>query len=406
MKKISILLVCFLSSQFTKAQENVITTGVPFLLVAADARSAALADQGVATSADAYSYQWNPAKFAFINKQMGFSTSYTPYLTSLVNDISLAQVTFYNKLNDRSAFSAGFRYFGLGEIELRKTFDDPVVVVKPNELALEGSYSLKLDEKFSIGIGAKYIRSNLRIPTENEATGAASTFAFDISGFFEGEEVAYKDFNGRMRFGFNFQNLGPKISYDKVEVADKSANFLPANMKLGASYDFAFDQYNKLTLSVEIAKLLVPTPFAKIESEPIDSNNNGQIDPLEQTAADAIAKNENDLKTEEYQNIGWTSGIFKSFNDAPGGFSEELRELTYSVGAEYNYQDSFALRMGYFKEHQDKGARNFYSLGAGFKYTTIKIDVSYLFNASKVKSPLENTLRFSLSFAFGDDYDN
>ncbi len=391
-------MVFILAIQNSKAQENVITTGVPFLLVAADARSAALADQGVATSPDAFSNQWNAAKFAFIDKQMGFSTSYTPYLTSLVNDISLAQITFYNKLNDRSAFSAGLRYFGLGEIELRKTFDDPVVIVKPNELALEGSYALKLSDKFSMGVGAKYIRSNLKIPSENEATGAANTFAVDISGYFEGEEKAYADFNGKLRMGFNFQNLGPKISYDKVAVADKSANFLPANMKLGAGYDFAFDQYNKLTLSVEIAKLLVPTPFAKIEA--VDTNGNGQIDLAESNAAISA----NALKNEEYQNIGWTSGIFRSFNDAPGGMSEELRELTYSLGAEYNYQDSFALRMGYFKEDPNKGARNFFSMGAGFKYTTIKIDVSYLFNASKVKSPLENTLRFSLSFAFGDDY--
>jgi Type IX secretion system protein PorV len=398
MKKISIILILFLANLNLKAQENVITTGVPFLLVAADARSAALADQGVATSPDAFSNQWNAAKFAFIDNQMGFSVSYTPYLTSLVNDISLGQVTFYNKLNDRSAFSAGLRYFGLGEIELRKTFDDPVVIVKPNELALEGSYSLKLSEKFSMGIGAKYIRSNLKIPSENEAIGAANTFAVDISGYFEGEEKAYADFNGKLRMGFNFQNLGPKISYDKVAVADKSANFLPAHIKLGAGYDFAFDEYNKLTLSVEIAKLLVPTPFAKIE--PVDTNGNGQIDIAEANAATAA----NALKNEEYQNIGWTSGIFRSFNDAPGGMSEELRELTYSLGAEYNYQDSFALRMGYFKEDPNKGARNFFSLGAGFKYTTIKIDVSYLFNASKVKSPLENTLRFSLSFAFGDDY--
>jgi hypothetical protein len=400
MKKISIFLVFILAIQNSKAQENVITTGVPFLLVAADARSAALADQGVATSPDAFSNQWNAAKFAFIDKQAGLSVSYTPYLTSLVNDISLGQVSFYNKLNDRSAYNAGLRFFSLGEIELREKFDDPVRIVKPYEMVLEGSYALKLSEKFSMGIGAKYMISNLKIAaaSDNINTTAANTFAVDISGYFEGEEIAYADFNGKLRMGFNFQNLGPKISYDKVAVADKSANFLPSNMKLGAGYDFAFDQYNKLTLSVEIAKLLVPTPFAKIEA--VDTNGNGQIDLSESNAAIFA----NALKNEEYSNIGWTSGIFKSFNDAPGGMSEELRELTYSLGAEYNYQDSFALRMGYFKEDPNKGARNFFSLGAGFKYTTIKIDVSYLFNASKVKSPLENTLRFSLSFAFGDDY--
>lgn len=389
MKKISIILICLLAIQKTNAQENVITTGVPFLLVAADARSAGLGDQGVATSADAYSQQWNPAKYAFIKKQMGFSASYTPYLTSLVNDISLGQVTFFNRIDDRSAFALGIRYFGLGDIELRQNYDDPAVVVTPNEFVLEGTYTLKIADKFSMGVSPKYIRSSLKIPDVNGDSSAASTFAVDVSGFWQGEETAYNDFNGRLRFGFNFQNLGPKISYDKSLVADQSANFLPANLKLGAGYDFGIDEYNKISVSAEFAKLLVPTP------QNDDLNGDGTI-----TATEISQNNEN------YQSIGWTSGIFKSFNDAPGGMSEELKEITYSLGAEYNYQDSFALRLGYFKEHQDKGARNFYSLGAGFKYTTIKIDVSYLFNASNVKSPLENTLRFSLSFDFGNDYDD
>lgn len=389
MKKISIILICLLAIQKTNAQENVITTGVPFLLVAADARSAGLGDQGVATSADAYSQQWNPAKYAFIKKQMVFSASYTPYLTSLVNDISLGQVTFFNRIDDRSAFALGIRYFGLGDIELRKDYDDPAVVVTPNEFVLEGTYTLKIADKFSMGVSPKYIRSSLKIQDVNGDSSAASTFAVDVSGFWQGEETAYNDFNGRLRFGFNFQNLGPKISYDKSLVADQSANFLPANLKLGAGYDFGIDEYNKISVSAEFAKLLVPTP------QNDDLNGDGTI-----TATEISQNNEN------YQSIGWTSGIFKSFNDAPGGMSEELKEVTYSLGAEYNYQDSFALRLGYFKEHQDKGARNFYSLGAGFKYTTIKIDVSYLFNASNVKSPLENTLRFSLSFDFGNDYDD
>jgi hypothetical protein len=240
-----------------------------------------------------------------------------------------------------------------------------------------------------MGVSPKYIRSNLKIPDVNGDSSAASTFAVDISGFWQGEETAYNDFNGRLRMGFNFQNLGPKIQYDKTTASDLGGNFLPSNLKLGAGYDFGIDEYNKLTVSFEAAKLLVPTPQ--------NPDLNGDGNP---TSAEIAQNNQN------YQNIGWTSGIFKSFNDAPGGFSEELKELTYSLGAEYNYQDSFALRAGYFLENKDKGARKFFSLGAGFKYTTIKIDVSYLFNASNVKSPLENTLRFSLSFDFGDDYDD
>ncbi len=389
MKKISILLSCFFVLQNLQAQENVITTGVPFLLVAADARSAALGDQGVATSADAFSQQWNPAKYAFIKKQMGFTASYTPYLTSLVNDISLGQVSFYSKIDERSAWNVGLRFFSLGDIELRQDVNDPGVKVTPNEFVVEGTYSLKLSEKFSMGVSPKFIRSSLRIPDENLDTTPASTFAVDISGFWQGEETAYTDFNGRLRMGFNFQNIGPKIIYDTARANDVSGNFLPANLKLGAGYDFGIDEYNKVTVSMELAKLLVPTPQLN------DLNGDGIT-----TATEINQNNEN------YQNISWTSGIFKSFNDAPGGLSEELREFTYALGAEYNYQDSFALRAGYFKEDKDKGARNFFSLGAGFKYTTIKIDVSYLFNASNVKSPLENTLRFSLSFDFGNDFDD
>lgn len=389
MKKLSLLFICILATQYISAQERVITTGVPFLLVAADARSAGMADQGVATSPDAFSQQWNPSKYAFITKKQGFSTSYTPYLTSLVNDISLGQITYYNRINERSAFAGSLRYFGLGEIELRQQFDDPANVVKPNELALDGSYSLKLTEKFAMGVAARYIRSNLKIPDANQDSRAANTFAVDISGFFQGEEIAYNDFNGRMRLGFNIQNLGPKISYDQ-SISDKTANFLPANLKLGGGYDFVFDEYNKFSLNLELGKLLVPTP-QKVE----DKNGDGAIDNT-----DVV------LTNQEYQAIGWTSGIFKSFNDAPDGFAEEIKEFTYSVGAEYNYQDSFAMRLGYFHESPVKGARKFFSLGAGFKYNVVKVDVSYLFNASNIKSPLENTLRFSLTFGFGEDYDD
>ncbi len=396
MKKIALLFPCLFIFQYSISQERVITTGVPFLLVAADARAAGLGDQGVATSADAYSQQWNPSKFAFINKPSGFSVSYTPYLTSLVNDISLGQFSYYNRFDERMAFALSLRYFGLGEIELRQTAEDLGNIVKPNEFALDGSYTLKLSPKFSMGIGGRYIRSSLQIPSIDGSVNAASTFAVDVSGFFQGEETAYNDFNGRLRMGFNFQNLGPKINYDSSTIADKTANFLPANLKLGGGYDFAFDEYSKLSLSVEIAKLLVPTPQIP---ELVDTNGDGTIDATETNAARVKAN-------QDYQGINWTSGIFKSFNDAPGGFSEELRELTYSIGTEYNYQDSFALRLGYFNEDKDKGARQFFSLGAGFKYTSAKIDVSYLFNASKIKSPLENTLRFSLTIGLGDDYED
>ena len=400
MKKISLLLICLLIISYAKAQdiERPITTGVPFLLVAADARAAGMADQGVATSTDAYSQQWNPAKYAFATDAQGISISYTPYLTDLANDISLGQLTYYNKINDRSAFATSFRYFGFGDIELRTTGDpnEAARIVSPNEFALDGSYSLKLSDQFSMAVGARYIRSNLKIASEDIDASAASSFAVDIAGFYQSEEIAYADFNGRWRAGFNMQNLGPKISYDND---DLSANFLPANLRLGGGFDFILDDYNKVGVSVEFTKLLVPTPPGP--GTPVDLNGDGDYtDAGETTQAAADAANYN-----TYNDIGWVSGIFKSFGDAPGGFSEEIKEITYSVGAEYMYQDSFSVRAGYFHESPEKGARQFFSLGAGFKYSAVKVDVSYLFSSSKVKNPLENTLRFSLTFNFGDKYE-
>ena len=391
MKRIAILLLCLSAVQISKAQEaqRVITTGVPFLLIASDARAAGLADQGVATSADAFSQQWNPAKYAFSSDKQGFSVSYTPYLTALVNDISLGQVNYYNRINERSAFGGSIRYFSLGEIELRQNVDDVANVVKPNEFSADLSYSLKLSDKFSMAVAGRFISSNLKIQDATNDTRAATSFAFDVAGFYQSEEKAFTDFDGRYRLGFNFQNLGPKISYDSSIDSNLNANFLPAQMKLGGAFDFIFDEYNKVTASVEFNKLLVPTP------QNPDLNGDGTV-----TSAEIIENNAN------YNKIGWVSGIFKSFNDAPDGFSEELKEFTYSAAAEYSYQNSFAMRLGYFHESPIKGARQFFSLGAGFKYTSVKVDVSYLFSASKVQNPLENTLRFSLTINFGDKYDD
>ena len=391
MKKIFLVLTILVTNQILNAQDRVITTGVPFLLVASDARAAGLGDQGVATSPDAYSQQWNPAKYAFALDKQGFAVSYTPYLTALVNDISLGQVNYYNRINERSAFAGSLRYFSLGEIELRQNFDDIANVVKPNELALDASYSLQLSETFSMAVAGRYIRSNLKLADATTDAVPGSTFAVDVAGYFQSEEIALSDVNGRYRLGFNFQNLGPKISYDNTK-NDLSSNFLPSNMRLGGAFDFIFDEYNKVTASIELTKLLVPTP------QSADLNGDGFI-----TTDDEVALRTKNI--EDYNSTSWVSGIFKSFNDAPDGFSEELKEFTYSVGAEYAYQDSFAMRLGYFNESPLKGARRFFSLGAGFKYSKATIDVSYLFSASKVKNPLENTLRFSLTINFGDKYD-
>ena len=401
MRKIALLLSLVVVGQFAKAQEDnsrVITTGVPFLLVAADARSAGMADMGVATSADAFSQQYNPAKYAFSLQKQGFSISYTPYLVSIANDISLGQIAYYNRINERSAFAGSLRYFGLGDIEFRETGDPNEIprIVNPNEFALDGSYSLKLSERFSMAVGGKFIRSALKTVDANNDATAATSFAVDVAGYYQSEEIAYTDFNGRWRAGFNFQNMGPKISYDNDEFNN---NFLPANMRLGTGFDFVLDEYNKVGVTAEITKLLVPTPPALVAA--VDTNGTPGIQQDEQIVADD-AYNQ---ALSDYRKTGWAQGIFKSFNDAPDGFSEELREFTWALGAEYTYQDSFALRLGFFNEHELKGARKFFTMGAGFKYNVVKVDVSYLFSASKVRNPLENTLRFSLTFNFGDDYD-
>ena len=390
MKKIILFISTLLFAQTAFSQEDsrVITTAVPFLLVAADARSAGMADNGVATAADAFSQQWNPAKYAFSLEQQGFTMSYTPYLTALANDISLGQVTYFNRFEERMAFAASIRYFGLGEIQYTNQFGELGQTVSPNEFAVDLSYSLKLSERFSMAVGGRFISSQLQLPDAVGDASAANTFAVDLAGFYHSEEIAFNDFNGRWRAGINFQNMGPKINYDN-DNSDLNSNFIPANMRVGGGFDFILDEYNKVGVNLEFTKLMVPTP-QRLE----DVNGDGEINSEDQAILNA-----------EYNSIGWVQGMFQSFSDAPDGFSEELKEFTYSLGTEYVYQEVFSLRAGYFHESPEKGAREYFSLGAGFKYNVIKIDVSYLFSTSNVVNPLENTLRFSLTFNFGDTYD-
>lgn len=380
MKKI-LLVTLFLSIAKITAQDNrVITTGVPFLTIAADARAAGMADIGVATSVDVFSQQWNPAKFAFAEHKMGIGISYTPYLESIITDIALLNANYYNKIDDQSAFALSLRYFTLGEIELRQTAGEEGRRVKPNEFALDGSYALKLSETFSMAVAGRFISSNLRFQDQAGADAqAANTFAVDVAGFYRSREIAYDNFDGRWRAGFNISNLGNKISYDE----GGQENFLPTNLKFGVGFDFILDMDNRLSLNSEFNKLLVPTPQ--------DFNND-----------DVVNGDDN----AEYQNIGFLQGVFKSFGDAPDGFSEELKEVTWALGAEYAYQESFMIRTGYFNESELKGSRKFFSLGAGFKFKATQIDLSYLFSSSKIQNPLENTLRFSLTFNLGEEFIN
>ncbi|SDB54403.1 hypothetical protein SAMN03097699_2023 [Flavobacteriaceae bacterium MAR_2010_188] len=406
MKHFFLALIAFAAYNTTFAQDvviipyedsRVITTGVPFLLIASDARAAGMGDIGVATSADAYSQQWNPAKYSFSETKSGIGVSYTPYLSKLVNDIFLGNVTYFNRFNEQSAFGVSFKYFSLGEIEIVQDEFSEALIEKPNELTFDVSYSLRLAEQFSMAVALRYLRSDLRIQAVDQNAGAASSVGVDIAGFYQSEEEAYNDFNGVYRLGFAIQNLGPKIKYDDAG----RENFIPTNLKVGGGFDFIFDEYNKLAVTAEFNKLLVPTP--PVLGTRIEYNESGETAGYQDGEDQLVSEDSNYIIEGQSTDVNFLRGVFQSFGDAPGGFSEEIKEFTYSLGAEYRYQDAFAFRAGYFNEAEEKGARKFFALGAGFKYSAINIDLSYLFSASRIQSPLENTLRFSLTFNFGDD---
>lgn len=380
MKKLMMLClgVSFAFNTTVQAQDepNTITTAVPFLVIAADARSAGLGEQGVATSPDVYAVQWNPAKLAFLDTKHNVGVNYTPYLGNLVNDIAILQAAYANRLNERSAFGVSLRYFSLGTITTTMGPNDPGLDIRPNEFTIDGTYALKLSERFSMAVSGRYLRSDLRIQQLDPDASAAGSFGVDISGYYQSEEITYNSFDGRWRGGFNISNIGPEVSYSD---ADNDDDFIPTNLRLGGGFDFILDSYNRVFVGLEFNKLLVPTP------------------PIRDGEGNIIAGQDDD--------VSFFQGIFQSFGDAPDGFSEELKEFTWSLGAEYVYDDAFSLRAGYFNESDLKGARKFATLGAGFEFNAIDIDLSYLFSTGSVRSPLENTLRFGLTFHFGDEFD-
>ena len=353
---------------------NPISTAAPFLLIAPDARSGGMADIGVATSTDANSQHWNPAKYAFLESQYTLAVNYTPWLRNLTSDVFLGGVTYANRLDEKSAWAASLTYFSLGSIELRQTGDpnEQVIIEKPNELAIDGSYALRMSESFSMAVGLRYIRSDFALRVANSDINTVNTFSVDVAGFFQSPEENYGTFNGRWRGGFNISNLGPRVSF--TDTGQK--NFIPTNLRIGGGFDFILDEYNTITANLEFNKLLVPTP-------PLRDSNGVIIDGQD-------------------DDVGFFKGIFQSFGDAPGGLKEELKEFTWALGAEYMYDKSFALRAGYFNESDLKGGRQFFTMGAGFTFKSSRIDMSYLFNASDINNPLENTLRFSIIFDMGD----
>jgi len=368
-----LLIFLFFTISTTRSQERrVITTAVPFLMISADARASGLGEQGVATSPDAFSQHWNPSKYAFLENRSAVGVSYTPYLSKLVSDVFLANLNYYKVINDRSSWSTSFKYFSLGDIDILENPQDVPYLENPNEFTLDASYTLKLNQNFSMGVTGRFLMSDVKLQNISSDSSSASSFAVDISGFYQSDEKAYEKFNGIWRFGFNISNLGPRMSYDELG----KKYFIPTNFKIGSAFDFIFDSANKLSLNLELNKLLVPTPSVPI------LNSNNQIIGYEQA------------------DVSFLSGVFKSFSDAPEGFSEEMKEITLSLGLEYIYNDLFALRMGYFGENEIKGARKYFTFGTGFNLNEIDLDLSYLLSTSEVISPLENTLRFSFTYNF------
>lgn len=358
------------SSGTSSNQTNGIFPGVPFLLITPDARAGAMGEAGVAVMPDGNAMSINPAKLAFLERPYGIGLSYSPWLKNLVPDINLAYLSGFYQIDDRTTIGASLRYFSLGEITLVDEFQQQQGTYNPNEFAVDATYARKFGEEFSLGTTARFIYSNLSSGMVSESQQKAGTaVAVDVSAFFKKPTVMFgKD--AIVSAGLNLSNIGTKVNY--AETAEKP--FLPANMKLGGATTFIIDDYNQFTFALDFNKLMVPT-------QPIVDENNGNI-----------------IKGKD-PNRSVPSGIFGSFADAPGGFKEELKEVSIATGVEYSYNQQFALRAGYFYENPQKGDRRYFTLGGGLKYNVFNIDFSYLL-ASQQNSPLANTLRFSLMLNF------
>ncbi len=380
------------TNQLNGGTVNTITTAVPLLLISPDARSGAMGDAGVASKPDANSAHWNPSKFAFIDDDMGFSVSYTPWLRALVPDINLAYLSGYKRIDKNQTIGLSLLYFSLGNIIFTNMVGEVTGEFNPNEFSIDGTYARKLSDHFSGGIALRYIYSNLTGGYYIESAGqskAGQSIAADISVYYQ-NDVELGDKSGEYAFGLNISNIGSKMSY--TETADR--DFIPINLRLGGRLSVDIDEYNSISIIADVNKLLVPTPPVY----ELDSAGN----PVQDASGNKVILYGKD------PNRSVVSGMVGSFNDAPGVLNssgersigkEELREITYSIGLEYWYSGQFAVRAGYFHEHATKGNRKFFTLGAGLKYNVFGIDFAYLI-PTEAKHPLENTLRFTLLFDF------
>ena len=384
MKKVVVSIFVFWTSLTVLAEDlptvsdlfNPLLTGVPSLSIGPDAVAGGMADIGVATTPDVNSQHWNSSKYAQASSNAGFAFSYTPWLRSLgVNDIDLAYLAGYYKISDLAGtVSASFRYFSLGEIQLRENADQvQTISVKPYELAFDAGYSRLLSEHFSMGVAFRFIVSDLSARSEEYYPGSA--FSADINGYYA-LPIDIKTGESKLGIGFNLSNLGTKVSYDKGE----TSNFLPTTFRLGASYLVPFDRYNRVSVSLDFDRLLVPSRLSKFTTgyDPTDENTWGMSD-------------------DQYNNLSVMQGLAWSFADAPGGFAEEMKEINFALGMEYAYNEQFFARAGYHNESEIKGNRKYFTVGAGFKMSAFKLDVGYVVSMVQ-NNPLDQTLRFSLAF--------
>ena len=336
--------------------------------IAPDARAAGMGDVGAATDPDVNSQYWNPAKYPFCISRAGISLNYTPWLRQLVNDIDLAYVAGYYRIGDYSALSGSLRYFSLGEVFTSDAYD---MTVKPYEMSIDAAYSLMLSEKFSLAAAIRWIYSDLRYDY-SEDSKPASAFAADMAMYYN-NYVMLGQRECQLGIGLNISNIGSKISF----YGDEESQFIPANMRLGASLMIPVDEWNRFSITADANKLLVPTVPKQEEGE---SNSDYQ-----------------DRVRREYSDVGSIKGIFQSFSDAPGGFKEEMQEVQWSVGAEYVYHDQFSLRAGYHHESENKGNRKYFTVGGGFRMSVFSLDVGYVISTAR-SNPLDQTLRFTLAF--------
>lgn len=366
-------------------QINTITTAVPFLMITPDSRAGGMGETGVASLPDANSIHWNGAKLAFAQKKMGMGVSYTPWLRALVPDINLAYVSFYSRPTKNQAFGASLRYFSMGNITFTDQVGNPIGQYKPNEFAVDFCYARKLSDKFSASMAARLIRSNLTngISVAGQDTKAGTSFAVDMSGYYHNDDIKIGGKKSTLMLGMAITNIGAKISYS----TSANRDFIPINLRLGGGLSVKADDFNEVNFQLEINKLLVPTPPVY----QLDANGSPVIDPNTGDYVILYGKDPNRSVPE---------GIFGSFSDAPGGFKEEMREINPAVGVEYWYNHLFAVRAGYFYEHPTKGNRQFFTLGAGIRYQVFGLDFAYLIPTNAQRSPLQNTLRFTLSFDF------